>query len=182
MIPHMGDCSYILFDTPLGRCGIAWDTIGVLATSFADENDDKTRARLFRRAQGAKEVQSVPVYIEKTIVDIGQLFLGRTVDFDDVVLNLDGLPAFDCAVIDLTLKIKQGETRTYGELARALGDVAFSRRVGQALGRNPIPIIVPCHRVVGADGSMTGFSAPGGMGSKRKLLKIEGALAPDLFD
>ncbi len=178
----MAECSYILFDTALGRCGIAWDENGVLASSFADESDDKTRARLFRRAQSAVEIHTAPTHIEKTINDIRELFLGRAANFHDVVLNLEGLPAFDCAVIELTSKIKQGETKTYGDLARQLGDVAYSRRVGQALGRNPIPIIVPCHRVVGADGAMTGFSAPGGTVSKQKLLKIEGALEPDLFD
>jgi len=182
MILRMSDCSYILFDTTLGCCGIAWDAQGVLATSFADESDEKTRARLLRRALGATEAQSTPMHIERIIADIRSLFLGDKADFDDVCLNLAGLPEFDCAVIELTSNIKQGETKTYGELARQLGNVSFSRRVGQALGRNPIPIIVPCHRVVGADGAMTGFSAPGGTVSKRKLLKIEGALEPDLFD
>ena len=173
---------YILFDTVLGRCGLAWGKRGVLAASFADENDDKTRARLLRRAQGAQEAATPPAGVETAIADIQALFQGEPRNFADAQLDLEDLPEFDCTVYDLTLKIKPGETKTYGELARSLGDVSLSRRVGQALGRNPIPIIVPCHRVVGADGAMTGFSAPGGTVSKRKLLKIEGALAPDLFD
>ena len=178
----MGDCSYTLFDTVLGRCGIAWDAHGLLATSFPDEDDDKTRVRLLRRAHNADNIESAPPTIEKAIGEICRLFLGHVPDFSDVKLNLEGLPGFDRDVINMTLQIPHGETKTYGDLARHLGDVAFSRRVGQALGRNPIPIIVPCHRVVGAGGAMTGFSAPGGTNSKYKLLKIEGALAPDLFD
>lgn len=95
---------------------------------------------------------------------------------------MGGLPDFDRTVYGLTLEIGAGETKTYGDLARAMGDVSLSQRVGQALGRNPFPIIVPCHRVVGTGGAMTGFSAPGGAETKRRLLKIEGALGPDLLD
>ena len=95
---------------------------------------------------------------------------------------MTGLGDFEQQLYGLSRQIGPGETRSYGDLARDLGDVAFSQRVGQALGRNPFPIIVPCHRVIGANGQMTGFSAPGGVETKRQLLKIEGAIERDLFD
>ncbi|MEQ8935435.1 MAG: methylated-DNA--[protein]-cysteine S-methyltransferase [Amphiplicatus sp.] len=177
----MSETSYALFDTALGRCGIAWSRAGVVAVSFPEGDDGKTRARLMRRAKGAVE-NSPPEAIAAAIDGIVALLGGDKRDLSHIDLDMAGLPEFDRAVLGLTLAIAPGETKTYGDIARALGDVAESRRVGQALGRNPFPIIVPCHRVVGADGQMTGFSAPGGVGSKRRLLKIEGALAPDLFD
>ena len=171
-----------LFDTALGRCGIAWGEDGIVAVSFPEENDEKTRARLRRRARSAEEVSTSPESVNKVIADIKALFEGALKDLAYARLDLTEISDFDKSVFDLSLAIKPGETKTYGELARALGDVSLSRRVGQALGRNPFPIIVPCHRIVGADGAMTGFSAPGGTAIKRRLLKIEGALEPDLFD
>ncbi len=102
--------------------------------------------------------------------------------FDDAELDWKGVLPFDRSVYALTRAIGPGEMRTYGELARDLGDIALSRQVGQSLGSNPFPIVVPCHRVVGANGTMTGFSAPGGVETKRRLLKIEGAIGPDLLD
>jgi len=116
------------------------------------------------------------------IADIKALFEGERRDLSHAPLDWGGVGAFEREVYELSLKIMPGEAKTYGDLAKALGDVMQSRRVGQALGRNPFPIIVPCHRIVGADGAMTGFSAPGGAELKRKLLKIEGAIGPDLFD
>lgn len=178
----MSSVHFTLFDTALGRCGLAWGPSGILAASFPEVNDEATRARLLRRLGGAEEISSPQEPILRVITDIKALFEGEDRDLAYVDIDVRGAPEFDRAVFDLTSAIQPGETRTYGELARDLGDVSFSRRVGQALGRNPIPIIVPCHRVVGASGSMTGFSAPGGTDTKYKLLKIEGALAPDLFD
>ena len=177
----MNETFYSLFDTALGRCGIAWGRAGVVAVSFPEEDDEGTRARLARRANGAVEA-SPPPTVAAAIDGIVALLDGERRDLSHIDLDMAGLPEFDRAVLGLTLAIAPGETKTYGDIARALGDVLESRRVGQALGRNPFPIIVPCHRVVGADGKMTGFSAPGGVSSKRRLLKIEGALAPDLFD
>lgn len=116
------------------------------------------------------------------IADIQHLAEGGKPTFEGAPLVMGELDSFDRELYRLSRKILPGETRTYGDLAIDLGDVAHSRRVGQSLGRNPFPIIVPCHRVVGAGGTMTGFSAPGGIETKRQLLKIEGAIGPDLFD
>ena len=171
-----------LFDTALGRCGLAWGSAGILAVSFPEADDEMTRVRLLRRAPGAVETASPPETIARLVADIAGLFEGEDSDLSYADLDMSGVPEFDRSVFALTLDISAGETKTYGDLARALGDVSLSRRVGQALGRNPFPVIVPCHRVLGAGGTMTGFSAPGGVEAKRRLLKIEGALGPELFD
>jgi len=104
---------------------------------------------------------------------------GAKDDFADLALDWRTVSAFDRAVYQEARAIPAGQTSTYGAIATALGDVRDSRRVGQALGRNPWPIIVPCHRVTGAGGWMGGFSAPGGRDTKLKLLELEGALAAE---
>jgi methylated-DNA-[protein]-cysteine S-methyltransferase len=171
-----------LFDTALGRCGIAWGEKGVLSASFPEISDALTCQRLRRRAVGAVESTSRPQSIQNAEAQIVNLMGGEKDTLLEIELDFSGISEFECSVYDLSRQILPGKTRTYGELARDLGDVAYSQRVGQALGRNPFPIIVPCHRIIGADGKMTGFSAPGGIKTKCRLLKIEGAIDPDLFD
>ncbi|WP_370321478.1 methylated-DNA--[protein]-cysteine S-methyltransferase [Oricola sp.] len=178
----MTDPFHMLFDTAIGRCGIAWGDVGILAVSFPEADDARTRQRLLRRAPNAAETNAPPGAIRQVIEGIRALAFGRAARFDDAELDLTGVPPFDRSVYGLTRAIGPGEMRTYGELASDLGDVALSRKVGQSLGSNPFPIVVPCHRVVGANGAMTGFSAPGGVETKRRLLKIEGAIGPDLLD
>src|SRR5690606_12316331 len=95
--------------------------------------------------------------------------------FTDVPLDLAGVSAFNWAVYRETLRLAWGETATYGDIARALGDVTQARAVARALGENPIPLIIPCHRVMGAIGRPTGFSAPGGVGAKLRMLALEKA-------
>ena len=171
-----------LFDTALGRCGIAWGKDGILSVSFPEDTDDKTHQQLRRRAAEAQETNDIPPHIAAVITAIQALMEGASEDLHDAELDMTGLGDFERQLYGLSRQIGPGKTRTYGDLARDLGDVAFSQRVGQALGRNPFPIIVPCHRIVGANGQMTGFSAPGGVETKRQLLKIEGAIEPDLLD
>ncbi|QKV19230.1 methylated-DNA--[protein]-cysteine S-methyltransferase [Oricola thermophila] len=178
----MSETSVMLFDTALGRCGIAWGAGGIVAVSFPEVDDDGTLARLRRRAAGAVEAAEAPEAIATVISGIRKLSDGGDARFGEAPLDFGGVGDFERSVYDLTRRIAPGEIRTYGEIARELGDVALSRRVGQALGNNPFPIVVPCHRVVGAGGTMTGFSAPGGTETKRRLLKIEGAIGPDLLD
>lgn len=171
-----------LFDTALGRCGIAWGENGILSVSFPENSDDKTRQQLRRRAMDAEETNDIPPQIASVIAAIQALMEGASEDLRDAELDMAGLGDFERELYLLSRQIGPGETRSYGDLARDLGDVAFSQRVGQALGRNPFPIIVPCHRIVGANGQMTGFSASGGVETKRQLLKIEGAIERDLLD
>lgn len=177
----MTHAAFTLFDTALGRYRLLWGASGIIAVAFPGEDDAKMRARLGRRHPLARE-DDPDGEICAVIEAIGALFAGQKPDLSFARLDMDGLGEFERKVYRLTRAILPGETRTYGDIARALGDVGHSQRVGQALGRNPFPIIVPCHRVLGAQGRLTGFSAPGGIEMKRRLLKIEGALGPELFD
>jgi methylated-DNA-[protein]-cysteine S-methyltransferase len=177
----MTETFFTLFETAMGTGGLAWSAAGVIAVAFPGPEPAKTRAHLLARAAEAVET-APPADIARVVDDIVALFAGEARNLSYAPLDMGAVPDFDRGVLALTLKIKPGETKTYGDLAAALGDISLSRRVGQALGRNPFPVIVPCHRVIGASGAMTGFSAPGGAEAKRRLLKIEGALAPELFD
>jgi methylated-DNA-[protein]-cysteine S-methyltransferase len=168
---------YIVFDTPLGRCGIAWRGERVLATSLPETDDGRVVAALRRRSP-ALEPGVPPEGIAAGIDAVRRLLGGVAVRIDFLDLDLDRVPAFDRRVYDVTLAIPAGETRTYGEVARAIGEPDAARAVGRALGANPIPIIVPCHRVLAAGGGIGGFSAPGGVATKRRLLAIESAHAP----
>jgi methylated-DNA-[protein]-cysteine S-methyltransferase len=177
----MTEYSFTLFDTAFGRGGLAWSEEGIAAIAFPGGDEAGLARTLSKRAPGAVEAPP-PQEIRRLIDDISALFEGEKRDLAYAALDLEGVGEFERGVYRETLAIMPGETKTYGDIARALGDVALSQRVGQALGKNPFPIVVPCHRVVGSGGRMTGFSAPGGTEAKRRLLKLEGALAPDLFD
>ena len=172
---------FALFDTALGRCGLAWSASGLTAVSFPEGADAATRARLAARA-GAQE-RPPPPWVEDAIAHISALIAGQAADLDDIPLDLTGVPAFDRDVYALCRAIPAGETKTYGDLAKALGDPGAARAIGAALGRNPHPIVTPCHRVLAAGGRTGGFSAPGGVRTKLRLLEIErAAFGPrDLF-
>ena len=114
-----------------------------------------------------------------------ELLAGKPNDLADILLDLDGVPEFNRGVYDIARKIPPGQTITYGDISKKLGGVELSRDVGQALGRNPCPIVVPCHRVLAAGNKPGGFSANGGVVTKLKMLAIEGAVVnhtPNLFD
>ena len=164
---------FTFFSTQIGRCGIAWSRDTIIATSLPAESDDEIVSRL--NPQNETKQSDPPSFVSEVIEAISALLSGAPSDLGFVRCDFGRADSFAVQVYDLTRAIKAGETRTYGEIAKELGDIAFSRRVGQALGRNPIPIIVPCHRVMGADGRLTGFSAPGGTDTKLKLLEIERA-------
>lgn len=170
-----------IFETAFGFAGIAWRGPAIAGVVFPEKTRGDVSEGLQGRVKGVCETPP-PRAIARLCHDIAELFAGARPDFSDVEIDDASAPAFDRNVWRLTREIPAGEMRSYGDLAKDLGDVACSQRVGQALGRNPFPIIVPCHRVVGADGKMTGFSAAGGVNAKRKLLKLEGALPPELFD
>lgn len=175
---------YALFDTSIGRCGIAWGRRGVVAVQLPERDDAATRARLLRRAPAASEALPPPE-IACAVGDIRALLGGTARDLLSVVLDTDGVPAFHLAVYELARAIPTGATATYGEIARWLGLPGAARAVGQALGRNPFPIVVPCHRILAAGGKTGGFSAHGGAAMKLKLLAIEGVPppgGPTLFD
>ena len=175
--------NWALFDTSLGRCGIAWSARGVLAVQLPESTDQATRARLLRKRPEATEA-APPPHIEAAIEAIVSLFAGEHTDLTGIPLDPAGISAFDQRVYDIARMIPPGQTLTYGDIARRLGDVTQSRAVGQSLGRNPFVVIVPCHRVLAAGKKIGGFSASGGTKTKLDLLSIEGVelREPDLFD
>jgi methylated-DNA-[protein]-cysteine S-methyltransferase len=179
--------SFALFGTAIGRCAIAWSERGIVSVLLperddAERNDGLLRARLLRRHPGARE--TAPAAEAALAIDgIAALVGGERRDLSGIVLDLAGVAEFDRRVYAVARTIGPGETLTYGAIAARLGE-PDPRRIGTAMGRNPCPIVVPCHRVVAAGGKTGGFSAPGGAATKRRLLAIEGAGAdqPTLFD
>jgi methylated-DNA-[protein]-cysteine S-methyltransferase len=156
-----------IFETPLGACGIWWGVRGI------------TRVQLPEVAGPDNGIEPPPE-VRDAIDRITRLLTGEPVDLSDLPLDMDGLPELHRRVYDIARRIPPGETRTYGQVAAELGDPGAARAVGQALGRNPFPIVVPCHRVLAAGGKSGGFSAPGGVATKMRLLEIEGAIEPTL--
>jgi methylated-DNA-[protein]-cysteine S-methyltransferase len=180
----MTDRGFTLFDTRIGPCGIAWADRGVMAVQLPEGNEARTRARLLRRCPHAREA-TPPAHVQDAIEGIVSLLRGEARDLSTIVLDMDGLPAFDRRVYEVARTIVPGATLSYGEIAARLGTSGLAREVGQALGRNPFPIVVPCHRVLAAGGKVGGFSANGGITTKLRLLTIERARtsdAPTLFD
>jgi methylated-DNA-[protein]-cysteine S-methyltransferase len=174
--------SFALFDTAIGRCAIVWSGRGVVGVQLPERDAAATRARLIRRYPGARET-TPPDAAAQAIGGIVALIAGERRDLTDIVLDLDGVPEFNRRVYAVARTIKPGTTLTYGAIAARLS-AADARGVGEAMGQNPCPIIVPCHRVVAAGGKTGGFSAPGGAATKLRLLAIEGAASdtPTLFD
>ncbi len=165
-----------LFDTAIGRCGIAWDARGTRAVQLPDSKDARLKARLLRRCPDAVEMAPSPE-IARAIEGVTRLLAGEKPDLDSVELDMSDLPDFNVRVYEIARAIPAGQTLTYGDIAFRLGDLTLSRAVGQALGQNPFPPVVPCHRVLAAGDKMGGFSAPGGTVTKRRMLEIEGAIA-----
>jgi methylated-DNA-[protein]-cysteine S-methyltransferase len=179
----MPDVAFCLFDTAVGPCAVAWSGGGLVMLQLPERDEAVARARVRRRLPDAVEAEPPPAVAEAIAAMTELLDRGRR-DLSDVGLDMSGVPAFERGVYEAARAIPPGRTVTYGELAERLGDRGLARAVGQALGRNPFPIVVPCHRVLGADGRLGGFSAPGGRATKLRLLEIERARtsdAPDLF-
>jgi methylated-DNA-[protein]-cysteine S-methyltransferase len=170
----MSAVGFALFDTAIGRCGVAWSERGIAGVQLPESSEQETSRRLRRRAPGARELPPPPA-VQRAIDGIVALLGGEASDLGDVALDFDGVPAFDRGVYEVARTIRPGATLSYGEIAARLGDRLLARDVGQALGRNPFAIVVPCHRVVAAGGKLGGFSATGGTGTKLRLLALEGA-------
>lgn len=162
---------YCLFDTPIGRCGLAWSARGVRKLQLPERDAATTEKRL--RVRGV-EARKAPTQIEQVIADIQSYTSGRRIDFSGVALDLAGTDAFEQSVYAAARRIPWGGTITYGELALQIGAPQAARAVGRALARNPVPIIVPCHRILAKGQRVGGFSAYGGVFTKQHLLALEG--------
>ena len=163
-----------LFDTPIGACGIAWSVDGVKGVHIPEADAGRTRARLQRRFPDAVEAEP-PAAVADAIAGIRALTGGEKRDLTGVALDLADVADFPRRVYAVARTVGPGETITYGQIATRLGDPTAARAVGEAMGRNPFGIVVPCHRVLAAGGKLGGFSANGGVATKLKLLEIEGA-------
>jgi len=177
----MAELRYTVFDTPIGACALGWRSRGICAAWLPEADEAALRRRILQRRPAAEE-SAPPPGVQQAIAGIVALLQGEARDLLEVPLDLDELPAFHVRVYEIARAIPPGATLSYGEVARRLGEPDAARAVGHALGRNPIPILVPCHRVLAAHGRAGGFSAPGGVFTKHKLLEIEGALAPGAAD
>jgi methylated-DNA-[protein]-cysteine S-methyltransferase len=163
-----------LFDTAIGRCGAAWSGRGVVGIQLPEAGERATRARLLRRFPHAREA-TPPPDVQRALDGVVALLRGEGTDLAGIALDMDGVPSFHRRVYEVARAIPPGATLSYGEIAARLGEPGAARAVGQALGRNPFAIIVPCHRVLAAGGKAGGFSANGGVTTKLRLLSIEGA-------
>jgi methylated-DNA-[protein]-cysteine S-methyltransferase len=168
---------HTLFPTAFGTCGIAWNDTGLTGFQLPEGSDAQTEQRVAAKARSQPAAGPPPEWVQQTIARVQQHLDGTKIqDFADAKLDWSRVTDFQQAVYRHALEIKPGYKKSYGEIAKlmALGNEA-ARAVGVALATNPWPLIVPCHRVVSASDKMTGFSAPGGVRTKTRLLTLEGA-------
>ncbi|MEM9132641.1 MAG: MGMT family protein [Actinomycetota bacterium] len=189
-----GEIGLTVFDTTLGGVGIAWRSRAaddpIIAMQLPEGDRGRTRHRLVAKAGRVSggPVDAVddhpPPAVAAAIGAIGDLLAGGSRDLLDIEIDLAACSPFERQVYEVTRSILPGTTLTYGQVAERVGQPGAAQAVGRSLGANPIPIVVPCHRVLGADGALTGFSAAGGVDTKRRMLLIEGCpqVAPTLFD
>jgi methylated-DNA-[protein]-cysteine S-methyltransferase len=169
---------FALFETAIGTCGIAWTELGISNVLLPGRSPEQTRGMLAGR-YGAEAEAEPPAAVAEAVAAIVRLMAGSPEDLTGIELDLSGVPEFNREVYAIARTIEPGSTLCYGDIASRIGRPGAARAVGRAMGENPCPIVVPCHRVLAADGSLHGFSSYGGLATKRRMLQIEGALAPD---
>jgi methylated-DNA-[protein]-cysteine S-methyltransferase len=175
---------FALFATALGECAVAWNELGLTGVWLPDASAARLRSRLLRRQPHLSQAKP-PSGVATAIEVMARLLGGERMDLLDIRLDESRLAPFDRSVYAAARAIPPGRVVTYAALAAKVGGATSARAVGQSLGRNPFPIVVPCHRIVAANGELGGFSAPGGAATKRRLLTIENARlgdSADLFD
>ncbi|AJD39672.1 methylated-DNA--[protein]-cysteine S-methyltransferase [Rhizobium sp. SEMIA 4085] len=170
---------YLIFETVGGFCGIAWNEIGITRFQLPTKAADATERLLLRRLPAAESGTPTPEVAE-AIAAVKRYFNGKETDFSGVKLDLEGQDAFFQSIYAAARRVGWGRTTTYGALAKELGaGPEAAKDVGQAMAKNPVALIIPCHRVLAAGGKIGGFSAPGGSNSKLRMLELEGVrLAP----
>jgi methylated-DNA-[protein]-cysteine S-methyltransferase len=168
---------FALFATPLGTCATVWSEAGITGFALPERTEPAIRARLKRQFGDPEE--SEPNTSALQVIDgVSALLAGHHLDLLEIELDMSDVPVFHRRVYVAARHIPVGTTVTYGELAARVDSPNSARAVGQALGRNPFAIIVPCHRIVGASGKLVGFTAHGGVTTKQRLLEIEGGAKP----
>ncbi len=175
-----GDIGVAFFATAIGECAIAWNDTAIAGVQLPERTPRATRARMSRRFPGAHEL-SPPSDVRAAMDGMIALLAGEARDLSAVALDMRDVPGFNRRVYEIARTVAPGATITYGELAAKLGDPAAARDVGRALGENPFPIVVPCHRVLAAGGRTGGFSGGMGVATKLRMLAIERSAGP-LFD
>ncbi len=169
---------YTSFETAIGAIALAWTEKGICLLQLSEETEDKTVALLKKRLPGASKAEPTPI-VQKAIKLIKLHLEGSKQDFRGIPVDLSQCTEFSRNVYEATREVTAGQVATYADIANRIGQAAASRAVGRALGSNPVAIIIPCHRVIGKGGNMTGFSAYGGCDTKMRLLSIERALSSD---
>ncbi|WP_327121356.1 methylated-DNA--[protein]-cysteine S-methyltransferase [Nocardia sp. NBC_01730] len=177
-----------LFDTVIGYCAIGWRGTAVIRFQLPEVSPAATLARITCRRTGRPDEEvreeAATGVVAEAITAIRAHLAGELDDLRWIPLDTSEIPQFHRAVYDVTRAIDPGHTLSYGQVANRVGAPGAAQAVGQALGRNPIPLIIPCHRVLAADHALHGFSAPGGIDTKQQLLAIErtsGFGEPTLF-
>ena len=164
-------------ETPLGAIGLAWTPIGLRHVQLPERDGNRTMARLQARAAAPLSLvptAGLPEPIARLARQIADYASGDRVDSFIISVDWSGIDPFRLDVYRAAARLGYGETSIYGALAEAAGHKGMAREAGQALGSNPVPIIIPCHRILAAGGKLGGFSAPGGVATKKLLLEREG--------
>ncbi|PDT17084.1 cysteine methyltransferase [Rhizobium sp. J15] len=165
---------YLIFETAGGFCGIAWSDAGISRFQLPTKTAEATERLLLRRLPDAEPGAPTAAVLE-TVAAVKRYFQGQETDFSGVELDLAGQDAFFREIYAAARRVGWGHTTTYGALAKELGvGPEAARDVGQAMAKNPVALIIPCHRVLAAGGKIGGFSAPGGSSSKARMLELEG--------
>jgi methylated-DNA-[protein]-cysteine S-methyltransferase len=165
---------FCIFETAAGYCGLAWNAVGITRLQLPAATAGETERNLLRRLPAARAA-APPREIAAVVAAVTRYFCGERVDFSALQLDLGEQDDFFAKVYATVRRIEWGQTTTYGTVAKELGaGPEAARDVGQAMARNPVPLIIPCHRVLAAGGKVGGFSAPGGAGAKVRMLELEG--------
>lgn len=165
---------YLIFETAGGFCGIVWNDVGITRFQLPTKSAEATERILLRRMPDAEPGAPTPE-VSEVVAAVKRYFEGEETDFSDFRLDLGDQDAFFKQVYAAARQVGWGRTTTYGTLAKALdAGPEAARDVGQAMAKNPVPLIIPCHRVLAAGGKVGGFSAPGGSAAKVRMLELEG--------
>ncbi len=170
---------YLIVETASGFCGIAWNDVGITRFQLPAGSAVATERNLLRRLPDPEPGAPTQEVLE-AIAAVKSYFKGEQVDFSNFRLDLDGQDRFFKQIYAATRHVGWGHTTTYGMLAKEIGvGPEAARGVGQAMAKNPVPLIILCHRVLAAGGKVGGFSAPGGSAAKIRMLELEGVhIAP----